>query len=184
MCEVPVVAETSRKLQQTGAPSLWWESLPEPLEAGTGMWGDSLQWQLHGLYTTQQWCLISKADHSSSRSIPSCGAPHSCPLRLSLCSQQWSSPRICSPNPMLSNQPLPALVDSHLWLWHPGLIPDEALAWAVHASPPGSIQPKEALAVAVLRTPGPAWVEEALASGMDEPAQMGAPLSAHKGRGR
>ena len=86
--------------------------------------------------------------------------------------------------PCFSNQPLPALVDSHLWLWHPGLIPDEALAWAVHASPPGSIQPKEALAVAVLRTPGPAWVEEALASGMDEPAQMGAPLSAHKGRGR
>ena len=30
---------TSRQSQQTVVHSLWWESLPEPREAGAGMWG-------------------------------------------------------------------------------------------------------------------------------------------------
>ena len=36
---------------------------------------------------------------ASSTSIPGCGAPLSHPLRLFPCSQQQSSPRVCSPNP-------------------------------------------------------------------------------------
>ena len=64
-------------------------------------WGSELQWQPCPLCATQQWHLISKADYASSRSIPGCGAPHSHPLRRSLCSQQQSSPWIRSPNPTL-----------------------------------------------------------------------------------
>ena len=100
LCEVPAAAETSKKLQQTGMRSLWWDSLPLPTEAGAGGWGRRLQWWACPLCTTQQWHLISKAVHASSRSIPG-HAPHSHPLRLSLHSQQQSSPQIHSPNPTL-----------------------------------------------------------------------------------
>ena len=52
---------------------------------------------------TQQWHLASEADHVSSRSFLGCGAPHSCLLKLSPCSQQQSSAQVCSPNPTLQH---------------------------------------------------------------------------------
>lgn len=48
---------------------------------------------------TQQWCFTSMAAWISSRSIPYCSAPHSCPL----CSQEQSSFWICSLNPMFQH---------------------------------------------------------------------------------
>ena len=108
MCKVPVAAETGRKLQQPMVCLLWWESLPVPTEAGAGVWGESPGCRLRPLHTTQQWCLVSKADHASSRSIPGHGAPHSCPRSPSLPSPQVFSKQpiavfslIHSPNPTL-----------------------------------------------------------------------------------
>ena len=98
---VKCLRQTGRKLQHTGEHSLHWECLSVPTKAGAGRSGRGSQWRPCPLHTTQQWHLASKSDHVSSRSIPSCGAPHSHPLRLSLHSQQWSSPWICSHNPTL-----------------------------------------------------------------------------------
>ena len=49
--ELPVVAETSRQLQQTGVCLLFWEFLPVPGETGTGVWG---QWQPRPLHASLQ----------------------------------------------------------------------------------------------------------------------------------
>ena len=51
------------------------------------------------LLVTQQWCFASVAVWASSTSISGCGAPQSCPYRLSPHSQQQSPPQVCSPNP-------------------------------------------------------------------------------------
>lgn len=54
-------------------------------------------------WVTQQWHLVSKADHGFSRSTLGFGTPHSHALRLYLYSQQQSSPWVCSPKPTLEH---------------------------------------------------------------------------------
>ena len=61
---------------------------------------ERLQWWLHPLHITQQWCLASMAVWVPSTCIPICGFPPSHPLRLSPHSQQQSSPWVFSPIPM------------------------------------------------------------------------------------
>ena len=97
--------------------SLWWESTPGP--AG------GFQWWPHPLCAILQWCLISKAIQAAFRSIPSCGVPHSCPLRLSLNSQQWYSSWICFQHLMLLHSTLISIgsflgAEGCSWrkLWH------------------------------------------------------------------
>ena len=51
------------------------------------------------MHTMQQWCLASMVAQASSANFPSCGAPYSCPFRLSLHSQQLSPPWVCLANP-------------------------------------------------------------------------------------
>ena len=60
---------------------------------------EKLQWWLHPLHITQQWCLASVAVWVSSTSIPGFGFPPSSPLRLSPHRQEQSSLRVCSPVP-------------------------------------------------------------------------------------
>ena len=123
-----MVAETSRKLQKTGMCSLWWESIPVP--AG------GFQWWPHPLDASLQWRLISKAIHAAFRSIPSCGVPHSCPLMLSLNSQQWHSSWICFPNLMLLHS---TLISTGSFLGCRGLILEGVLV-TVHVDLPGPSQ--------------------------------------------
>ena len=57
---------------------------------------------------TQQWCPVYMLAQASSRNIPSCGAPYSCPFRLFLHSQQTSPLWVLSPNPTFQQSaPLP-----------------------------------------------------------------------------
>ena len=84
-----------------------------PMEAGASTWAERLQWWLHPLHVTEQWHFASMAVWASSMSIPSCRAPHSCPLRLSPHSKQQSLPCICSPNPMFQH-PTPVHNGGHL----------------------------------------------------------------------
>ena len=51
---------------------------------------------------------------ASSMSIPSCGAPFSCPLILSPQGQEQSSPWICSPNPTFQH-PIPISTDKYIF---------------------------------------------------------------------
>ena len=151
--------ETGRKLQQTGACSLWWESFPVPAEAGLACRERVRRWRPRPLCATQQWRLASKADHSSSEvflavepltPIPS-GCLHTAELLTpvpSAClpaANSSSHPGSALLTPRFSTQPLPALADSCLRLGRPGLIPEEALVEAV------------------LRIPEPAQAEGALA---------------------
>ena len=78
---------------------------------------ERLQWQLHLLCITKQWCLASLAVPVSSISIPGCGLPPSYPLILSPHSQRQSSPRVCSPIPMFQ---LPALMHTGRCMFQSG----------------------------------------------------------------
>lgn len=115
--------------------SLWWYSLPEPAEAGAGMWGERQCWLPCPSYDTQQWHLTSNAVCALSKSIPCCRAPHSCTFRLSHTERHFtsvSSGHLHAANsslflgssfqsPCFSTQPPPALADTHFRLWHAGL---------------------------------------------------------------
>ena len=65
--------------------------------------------------------LNSGASMASSRSIQVCGAPHSCPLRLSPHSQQQSSPQVPLQTPQSSIQSPSAPVDTCFRLGNAGL---------------------------------------------------------------
>ena len=84
-----------------------WRSFLVPAVAGVGMWEARFQQQPHSLLTTQQWHLASKEDCASSRSIPACGTPQSCPLRSSAHRQKQFSPGVCYPN-LSFQHPAPA----------------------------------------------------------------------------
>ena len=140
--ELPAAAGTSRQLQQTGACSLWWECLAVPAEAGAGMWG---QWWPRPPHASQQWCPTFQAVHASSRGIPSCASPHSCPHCYIRAAYNTPLPGSVLPTPHFSTQPQPASADSHPRQGSPGLIPKEALGWA-------ALRPLE-----------PTWAEETLA---------------------
>ena len=64
------------------------------------------------LCITQQWCFASMVVQVSSTSMLSCGFSYSHPLRLSPCSQQQSSPQVCSPEPMFQH-PAPVHTSRH-----------------------------------------------------------------------
>ena len=116
-------------------------------------WGGRLELWPCLMPATQQWCPVSKADHASSRSIPGHRALTPVPSVCLCAANNVPLPGSALLTPRFSTQPLLALVASCLRLGHQGLIP------------------KEALEVAVLRTPEPAWLrtletaqaEEALA---------------------
>ena len=109
----------------------------------------------------QQWQLTFQADHTSSRGIPGHASPHSRPL--CCIHAAYSGPLHGSilPTPRFSTQPPLALADSHPRQGHPGLIPKEALGWAV------------------LRSLEPTGGGDS-SPGAGRPSQMGAPPSAHQ----
>ena len=80
------------------------------------MGGERLQCWLQPLCITQQWCLASVAVWVSSTSIPGCRFSPSHPLRLSPCSQQQSSLRVCSPNPTFQLS-APVCTGTHVLVW-------------------------------------------------------------------
>ena len=97
---------------QEGQP--WWGLLLAPGRAGAQHVGrERLQWQLHPLCITQQRHLASVAVWVSSTSIPGCGFPPTCPLRLSPRSQQQSSLQVCSPVPTFQLS-APMCTDGHM----------------------------------------------------------------------
>ena len=89
--------------------SLWWESLPVPVEAGAGVW----RWQRpRPPHALQPWCLAFQAHHTSSRGIPGRTSHPSHPLCCICAVNSIPLPRSVLPPPHFCTQPLPALADS------------------------------------------------------------------------
>ena len=92
-----------------------------------------MELQLHSCpwWATQQWHLVSKADHGFSRSTPALEPLTPIPLGCICIANNSPLPGSALQSLHLSTQLPPALASSHLMLAHPGPIPEEALTVAI-----------------------------------------------------
>ena len=102
------------------------ESLPSAQRGRDQHVGRETEWKPCPLHISQQWCFVPSVILVSSTRIPGCRVHHSHPLGLSPCSQQQSSPWVCSPNPTFMH---PAPVHTNRYMSQAGTC--RAVAWTI-----------------------------------------------------
>ena len=102
------------------------ESLPSAQRGRDEHMGRETEWKPCPLHITQQSCFVPSVILVSSTKISGCRIHHSHPLGLSPCSQQQSSPWVCSPNPTFEH---PAPVHINRYMSQAGTC--RAMAWTI-----------------------------------------------------